>query len=409
MTSDITPDALYSAIFQDLSTYLGSSPFGGPGATLDEFRSDALCKSLLKKFKDGVSTKADELAINKFLSVNSEVKSWQPCWSSYEDELIGSLRFELYRFFEPLCSLGFQDILDLGYPGPGASAGVKGTDPFTKLFEGPVTYSSPTILAHYKYWACGSSHYSFAESYRDNNYGSTHIEYSKLACVPKTVEISRTICSEPSLTMLFQLGLGKHIERRLKAFYGIDLADQQVVNRALARVGSLPFGPRFATIDLESASDRNSLEMIRYFLPKEIVRLLELYRSRMTRLPNSSFVELNMLSSMGNGFTFPLMTALFCASVSAVYRSLGFEPIGRGPHTNFAVFGDDIIVYPETVVRLKRLLAVLGHKVNTEKSFETGPFRESCGADWFDGQPVRGVYCRSLCYSKFTVYPSQPT
>jgi hypothetical protein len=43
-----------------------------------------------------------------------------------------------------------------------------------------------------------------------------------------------------------------------------------------------------------------------------------------------------------------------------------------------------------------RLLALLGMKVNAEKSFFEGPFRESCGADYFNGFPVRGVYCKKL-------------
>jgi hypothetical protein len=66
------------------------------------------------------------------------------------------------------------------------------------------------------------------------------------------------------------------------------------------------------------------------------------------------------------------------------------------PKTQFGVFGDDIIVKKEAYAFLVRSLTKLGFKVNDDKSFNTGPFRESCGYDWYNGHFVRGVYVTSL-------------
>jgi hypothetical protein len=46
--------------------------------------------------------------------------------------------------------------------------------------------------------------------------------------------------------------------------------------------------------------------------------------------------------------------------------------------------------------RLNHFLSILGFKVNADKSFNEGPFRESCGHDYFKGSNVRGVYVKAL-------------
>jgi hypothetical protein len=110
---------------------------------------------------------------------------------------------------------------------------------------------------------------------------------------------------------------------------------------------------------------------------------------------------------MGNAYTFPLETIIFSCVVSAVYKARDlelrrtFHEGGKySVHTrrlgNFGVFGDDIIVEREAYRQTVRLLNLLGFSVNTEKSFAEGPFRESCGGDFINGSPARGVYIKSL-------------
>jgi len=53
------------------------------------------------------------------------------------------------------------------------------------------------------------------------------------------------------------------------------------------------------------------------------------------------------------------------------------------------VYGDDIIVRKSVYEPLIELLAYLGFTTNSRKTFSSGPFRESCGADWYEGKDVR--------------------
>lgn len=117
-------------------------------------------------------------------------------------------------------------------------------------------------------------------------------------------------------------------------------------------------------------------------------------RSESAVLPDGRLVPLRMVSTMGNGFTFPLQTIIFASAVRAVYQLMGFPCVS--PRTQFGVFGDDIVVRREAYSFVCRMLAKLGFGVNVSKSFNTGPFRESCGHDYYDGHNVRGVYVRSL-------------
>jgi hypothetical protein len=60
-----------------------------------------------------------------------------------------------------------------------------------------------------------------------------------------------------------------------------------------------------------------------------------------------------------------------------------------------AVFGDDIIVPSDSRELLFEALEVLHFKVNVQKSFWTGMFRESCGIDAFAGINVTPVYWKA--------------
>jgi len=100
---------------------------------------------------------------------------------------------------------------------------------------------------------------------------------------------------------------------------------------------------------------------------------------------------------MGNGFTFPLETAIFASAVKAVYQLKGITPrLGDARTQNAAVFGDDIVVRKDCYDATIALLQRLGFSVNVTKSFNDGTFRESCGYDYYDGVNVRPVFVESL-------------
>jgi hypothetical protein len=194
--------------------------------------------------------------------------------------------------------------------------------------------------------------------------------------------VERTIAVEPLLNGFVQKGVDLFFRKRLKRV-GIDLSDQSR-NQELAREGSLKgeIDP-FVTIDLSSASDSLSTEVCRYLLPPDWFDFLNQIRSRRYRLVGEEFTY-HKFVSMGNGFCFPLETLIFASLCKTVYDEASLRH-------DFSVYGDDIIVRQSVAVRLLELLKVCGFRVNRKKTFLTGPFRESCGADWYEGKDVRPV------------------
>lgn len=205
------------------------------------------------------------------------------------------------------------------------------------------------------------------------------VEYNMLSFVPKTAKTHRVIAVEPLLNGLVQKGIDEELRKRLLR-YNLDLRDQGR-NQELARRGSVDDSEDgFVTIDLKSASDSISIEIMAYLFPDDWLRLLRRTRSPRYRLQNVE-KTFQKFCSMGNGFCFPVETLIFAAACHAVGAGL--------PYTDFCVYGDDIVVRKRFANPLISLLKHWGFKVNTEKTFLFGPFRESCGTDWFGGEDVR--------------------
>jgi hypothetical protein len=136
--------------------------------------------------------------------------------------------------------------------------------------------------------------------------------------------------------------------------------------------------------------------MAEYVLPREFFLTLMKYRTPLVEIKGEGTVSLEMVSTMGNGFTFPLQTIIFACVVEACYAFRGLKfPRCTGTCDEWGVFGDDIVC-PSLVARdVITLLGFLGFTVNNDKTFVEGPFRESCGADFFLGSNIRGVYIKN--------------
>jgi hypothetical protein len=398
-----------------------------PGQDPFQYACMSQAKSLTKKYLPGISRttkKADEAALHLFLKTNDYCRDFdldtQPRME-HEEEILGEIKLFLDRFFYPKpavrwfeCSLSGIDSVKYYVPrdfilssaeiqqtvgvGPGASVGAKAADFFTKIATSALTFTDQTLLLMYKETIRGDPLWERCEAFRNNKVGSRLVSGSRLSFVPKTSEISRTICTEPILNMFFQKGIQGALERRLREVIGIDLSNQPSENALLARYGSIT--GEFGTIDLSSASDSLSINTVKRFFPARVFDLLMRFRSPCAVLPDGKLVELQMVSSMGNAFTFPLQTIFFSALVMSVYKILGIQPKhfrGRtSGSSNFAVFGDDIIVVKEAYDLVCRMLFLTGFTVNHDKSFKNGLFRESCGSDFYQGRSVRGVYLKTL-------------
>jgi hypothetical protein len=361
----------------------------------------SLAKSFYKKLEPSgrISEQAESAALKKFLAINDSIAPAFTFKGSLpvDDYLWDLFRDNLLKVLDWTPEPGVRNF-DLDFIreeiaiGPGSSSKVDSTCFYTKLFGGDLSATSEYLLALYRAAIVETGLWADAEHHRSSKFGLRIADGNVLFFVPKTTEIARTCCTEPILNMLFQKAAGAFLEYRLKRHFGISLDVQPDYNRKLAMQGSVDGS--FGTIDLVSASDSISWSLCQKVLPNSLLGFLRHFRASSTVLPDGSTKELRMISTMGNGFTFALQTVLFACAVRSVYQSMGYPT--DCPRTQFGVFGDDIIVRREAYERVCHLVRCLGFEVNEGKSFNTGPFRESCGEDYFGGHNVRGVYIRSL-------------
>ena len=226
----------------------------------------------------------------------------------------------------------------------------------------------------------------------------TIAEENEVTFVPKDATTHRAIAIEPMMNVMVQLAVGGVMKRALQRA-GCDLTDQ-TRNQALALEGSKSDGSYDpVTIDLEMASDTVSIEVVRELLPSDWFEILDALRSRFGQLPQGKgTIEWAKFSSMGNGFTFELESLIFYALAQAASDLEGvtewfgdtFGPTYR--YGQVSVFGDDIIVPQKCAHLLLRVLRFCGFRANEKKSYLSGPFRESCGADYYNGIPVRPFF-----------------
>lgn len=145
-----------------------------------------------------------------------------------------------------------------------------------------------------------------------------HVVKSNIICfVPKTAKTLRSIAIEPLMNGFVQKGIDLELRKKLK-FVNIDLSDQSL-NQKLARLGSTDDSDTsFVTIDMSSASDSISTELVRYLLPDSWFRLLDRTRSHSYVLDSEEKI-FNKFCSMGNGFCFPLETLIFSSALSLIH------------------------------------------------------------------------------------------
>jgi hypothetical protein len=410
---DQRPDALYNELFIDLAPYLNKPPVEvhgyGPPALVKQFAARHMLDSFTKKFVSH-SDAADVRALHTFLASNKKCEGWRnplddEATSESDRMLLGQFSKLMEDFF--LVDLGadaelsWANICEDARSGPGSAIGARNGSFYAKHFSSQLTASSQSLINIYQAHGWLYPEFHIAESIRAEEFGAPLLVGGSRTCfVPKTADISRMICIEPGINMYLQLGLGSLIEKRLRRFFSIDLARQPSINRWLAKLGSeQPDGDRsFATIDLSSASDSIALGLLGSYVPNEWQSAILELRSCKTSVGGDS-VELKMVSTMGNGFTFPLQTAIFsCIAAACVtldnrsHKAVCLDDLTR----DFSVFGDDIVVDKKYCHRVMRLLDLLGFQANAAKTFQSGLFRESCGHDYYNGYNVRPVYLRKM-------------
>lgn len=291
-------------------------------------------------------------------------------------------------------------LLEGGGFGPGVSSSVKGVNCsyYHKALGKPEVTSQATELG----WLFFNHIHPLSSAYLKADGPASvlkntmqQVRGNTVTFVPKDAKSFRAIAVEPHVNMLIQKGIGNYIRHRLKRV-NINLRDQDR-NRELAQIGSRT--GTLATIDLSSASDTISIELVRELLPPDWFSLLNTVRSSHGKLDGTWF-RYEKFSSSGNGFTFELESLIFWALVKAVCVNQGHVGV-------ISVYGDDIIAPVDSYRDIVEVFTFAGFRVNNRKSFYDSPFRESCGGNYFLGSLVTPFYIRDKIKTvseRFTVH-----
>lgn len=219
---------------------------------------------------------------------------------------------------------------------------------------------------------------------------------SRMAVVPKDSRGPRIISIEPKELMYLQQGVARelmyYIEHHAVTRGHVNFENQEI-NGSIALSSSST--REYATLDLSDASDRVSLELVKYLFPTRVYKKLAALRSQQVRLPGGVNLPLRKFAAMGSALCFPIESLVFWAlAVGTVWKRCGTF---RRAASKVYIYGDDIIVADEYALEVMETLERVNLKVNRKKSFHGSvPFRESCGVDGLMGHDVTPLRIRKL-------------
>lgn len=366
----------------------------------DEFRREAISRldeRKRKRAKLGNSKDLDLSSKNEFIRLNSLLKYKILRLSSLE---IGEARSFIEKclwadfdksFHGPQQSIDLTDLLDGWMYGPGTSNGL----PFGNTHTVDKVYLPMTVTKlcePYVRYIRKYSHILGSIDAASGDDGISEIVGNRITTVPKNEKTRRVIAIEPSGNLCVQKAIERVVERAL-ARIGLDITTQERKNKTLAWIGS--HLDNLSTLDLSKASDSMLRDLIKTLWPEDIFKLMDASRSHVTSIDGVSY-RLNMFSTMGNAFTFPVMTLTI---LSLIYANRRINHVCKRHWIDWSVtgvYGDDIIIPSEETDGLIDILDRAGFVVNKDKSYVSGPFRESCGGDYYKGYDITPFYVESL-------------
>ncbi len=358
-----------------------------------------ICR-FFKKLKKECASRFNDLAIQQFLSVEGELRRMTP-QVLRKDDILDKISALIWSQVFP--EIDNVDLVCHHGPGVTADRLLSNERHEIRRWNQRSELLFPSDLHCYPNFGLACSVDSTGKEF-----AASKLEYLDLnqedgvrvVFVPKTQTTPRVIAIEPSHMQYMQQSVKDYVYKALETNSLTNKSirfTRQDVNQRLAYSSSID--KRLATLDLKDASDRVHLELVqRIFKNSGLLEYLEDARSLHATLPNGVNIVLTKYASMGSALCFPVEAMVFYTLVQCAMHQLD----GRRPSTSsireysrkIDIYGDDIIVpveYADVVVRNLEQYAL---KVNVNKSFKEGNFRESCGADFYKGTPVNPVYAR---------------
>lgn len=248
----------------------------------------------------------------------------------------------------------------------------------------------------------GWLHGYMPEAYYPYDCSGSLVRTSKYITVPKSLTKRRGISMEPATLQYFQQGvmitLYDYIKRYLPQ---IPLRDQGT-NQTGAFLGS-KFS-YYCTIDLSNASDLVGYQLVKdLFHGTHLLKYLMCTRSDHTLMPDKTQICLNKFAPMGSALCFPTESIVFAACCEFIKRHARSR--WDMDDTTYSVYGDDIIINNSLYNATSLALSELGFVINHDKSFHTGPFRESCGKEYHNGIDVTPMKYRLTVKSFDNISP----
>lgn len=207
------------------------------------------------------------------------------------------------------------------------------------------------------------------------------VDGARASSVPKSNDKRRFINVEAMFPVILQRAISAEILRVLKR-EGNDMDNfvNKIVDTsspffgggrsAQSLHGDMISSGRFSTIDFSNASDSVTIAAVCALFPKQVVGLLLKARSHYVVI-DGELHSPKKLSSMGNGFTFEVMTVMLYAIASVMSNEC-------------RVYGDDVIIPNEFASRFVSACELIDFRINKNKTFINSFFRESCGYFYSD-------------------------
>jgi hypothetical protein len=221
---------------------------------------------------------------------------------------------------------------------------------------------------------------------------------SRLCMVPKTLKSPRIICAEPVAHQWCQQAILGFLNHEITRLFRGDFIDFRNQGKSGSMVLKASSDRRHSTIDLSDASDRLSCFVIERLFRRNPALLSALHAAR-TRYVEVNYrshkrlISLKKFATQGTAVTFPVQSLAFLFLALAASHKDGpvtWKSLQR-LRKDVRVYGDDIIVPTHGYEPMKLLLHACYLKVNDQKSFSKGWFRESCGTDGYGGYDVTPV------------------